>query len=323
MNKIYCVGEALIDMYDATPRVGGAPANVAACVAKLGGECAFVGGISNDDYGKMIYDALKELGVDMSYAKIKSAPTAIARVTLEAGERKFTFFRQDTADLSLAPSDIENISFKKGDILHFCSNCLMHDGMRELHARLIKSAKAAGAVISYDVNLRPSLWQDEQTMLKIASAFLPFADIVKASEEEKDALFNDRLCDSTSPSLKGNCAKSFFDICSSASCLIETNGGKGARCYFAEDAREDRMDERDVFLFPALNPSPKDTTGAGDCFIGATLAELARGGSLSKKQDVLSALDFATRVAAISVSKWGAIASYPSSEEVAASKYAR
>lgn len=322
MNKIYCVGEALIDMYGDVPRVGGAPANVAACVAKLGGDCAFIGGISDDSYGKLIYRSLAALGVDMTYAKIKSAPTATARVHLDGAERKFAFCRQNTADLMLSAADIEYIPFEEGDILHFCSNCLMHDGMRDVHDRLIRAAKAAGAVISYDVNLRPALWQDEQTMLEISSNFLPFADIVKVSEEEKALLFEGYGVTLPVRDFPNVSVGNVFDLCSGASCVIETKGSKGARCYFAANVQNGLLDYSDIFETSALNPNPVDTTGAGDCFIGVALEELARAGFPYKKYDMEKALDFASHAAAFSVSKMGAIASYPSREELAASQFA-
>ena len=264
MNKVYCLGEALIDMISDVPHVGGAPANVAACVGALGGACAFIGGISSDEYGKLICRTLAEYGVDMTYAKVTSAPTAIAYVTLTAGERKFRFDRQNTADLSLTKSDIARIPFKSGDILHFCSNCLMDEGARKLHTRLIREAKEAGATVSYDVNLRPSLWQDEQTMLETARAFLPLADIVKASEEEKAALFKGYAQSGADSDARQYPVGNMFEVCSSAGYIIETKGADGACAYVSEDVVDGYIAKNDICRSPALNDSPVDTTGAGD-----------------------------------------------------------
>ncbi len=320
MGKIYCIGEAFIDMYDDVPCVGGAPANVAACIAKLGGECAFIGGISTDDYGKLIYRTLADLGVDMTFAKLRSAPTAIARVTLENGERKFKFDRQNTADLALFQTDVRYIPFEAGDILHFCSNCLMDDAMRDLHARLIKNAKASGAIISYDVNLRPALWQDEQTMLETASNFLALADIVKVSEEEKRSLFKYYGEFIPVRDLPHILVGNIFDICSSASCFIETKGAEGACAFLAADVVNGLIDDLNILNVRAANRAPLDTTGAGDCFIGAVLEELAKRPLPYKRTDLGSAMKFASIAAALSVSRRGAIPSYPTRDEVAASK---
>ncbi len=308
-GTVYCLGEALLDVYGDEARVGGAPANVAACVAKLGGKSAFIGGISFDTGGKKIFDELSACGVDMRFAKRTASPTAIALVTLENGERKFEFSRQNTADLDLRPADVTNIPFKRGDILHFCSDCLMSDGARAAHDEAIKAARMGGALISYDVNLRPALWEGRENMLDLSRAYLAEADIIKLSDDEAYA-----LAEGIKISADGIDPGNLPSLCRRASYIALTMGEKGSALVDLKSKGEP------VCVKPALNKAPKDTTGAGDCFVGALLALAARNG-LGSFCEMSYYMNFASVAAAISVSKKGAIASYPTREQVVNSPY--
>ena len=315
MGKIYCVGEALIDFIGDRACVGGAPANVAVCAALLKGKSAFIGGISTDPYGKLIYNTLALAGVDMTYAKRVSAHTALASVAIKDGDRFFCFDRNNTADLRLTRADVENIPFEEGDALHFCSNCLMDSAARDAHDAAIAAAKKKGALISFDVNLRPSLWEDEEEMKRIATAYLAHADVVKFSTEELAALING-FCEDESGYMVGD----LFEKCASARCVIETRAQKGARCFFKDDAASGHIAYNDVLDMPSLNKAPVDTVGAGDCFVGATLAAITKS-DLPFKSAMKEALRFAQAACALSVSRRGAIASYPTLDEVRSSKY--
>lgn len=337
---IYCLGEALIDKYDEEACVGGAPANVSACIARLNDgdpmfsvtttsrgckrSSAFVGGIADDEYGRLIYDTLFKCGVDMRYAKIVAGGrTAVAHVEVIDGERYFRFDRDGTADLGLSVEDVAKIPFKKGDVLHFCSNCLMDGNMANVHRAAIAAAKAAGAIISYDPNLRPALWQDKDEMLKTAYEFLRYADLIKASYEEAVAL--GALYDGKEDlALRCSCApeelRGFVAACEHASILI-TKGADDTDFYYM--APGDTADERGEFV-PCLTrrqiPTVKgavvaDTTGAGDCFIGATLHDIAGSGGISPLS-VSCAAHGAQQACALSIGRRGAIPSYPDFAEL-------
>ncbi len=288
MRTIYCIGEALIDLIDGVPFVGGAPANVAACVAKLGGRSAFLGKLSSDEYGKYIFSELSSLGVDLSHAPIGNEKTAVAQVRLVDGERHFLFCRDGTADLALCADEIDTNLFGEGDALHFCSVCLVESAAKYAHIAALEAAKNAGVTISYDVNLRPSLWQNEDEMLRTAKDFMKYADILKMSEEEFCAFGYKKV-------------QEIFDFSPNIKLLLLTRGANGAAAYSSDGK---------CLSCPSLNARPLDTVGAGDCFMGAALT------ALMAKRDVAEAVKFASCAAAISVSGHGAIPSYPTLQEV-------
>lgn len=298
MNKVVCIGEALIDFIPhdrrSVPMAGGAPANVSACVAKLGGRGVFLGKLSKDAYGFFLKHELARAGVDLSFTVYDSYKTAYSVVTLSDGDRSFSFYRENTADLNLRSSEMPNDLFDKGDILHFCSVSLVESPVKYAHKHAIELAKSAGAIISFDVNLRPALWNNSKLMTDTVKEFLRFADIIKVSEEELDFLTDGSVAE-------------LFEIAKNAKTVIVTKGADGAQAY----------DRCGKYIFvPAYCKRPVDTTGAGDCFIGSVLYLLSKGFKDFDISNMRYVLEFASRACSISVSRTGAINSYPTLIEV-------
>lgn len=293
MSGVYCIGEALVDFVPYcgrfVPMAGGAPANVCALVAKLGGRGVFLGKLSRDAYGVFLKHELARVGVDLSYIVYGPQKTAYTTVTLDGGERSFGFYRDNTADLNLQASEIPDDIFSKDDILHFCSVSLVESPAKYAHKKAIKIARNAGALVSFDVNLRPSLWRDEQEMFNVVSEFLRFADIVKVSENELDFL-------------AGGDVNKLFSVSDKAKVIILTKGAQGAEIYFADGGS---------VAVPAYCACPVDTTGAGDCFIGSVLYKMQADGLQFDKNSWKSYAEFASECCAYSVARHGAIDSYP------------
>lgn len=198
MNRydILAVGEVLIDftpcgindqgmqLFARNP--GGAPANVLAMNAKLGGSSAFVGKVGNDTFGKFLYSILKKSNIDISGLIIDEyIPTTLAFVQLdENGDRTFSFYRKPGADLMLQVSDIKETLVVDCHIFHFGSVSLTDEPARSATMFAAKTAKKAGCIISYDPNYRPLLWSNVETAIGEMMAGLSLADIVKVSEDE-------------------------------------------------------------------------------------------------------------------------------------------
>ncbi len=311
MNTLYAIGEMLIDftaqeagvLETATTfrkNAGGAPANVAVCVAKLGKRANVVTKLGNDAFGNFLAETLmrENVGTDFVF-RTDAANTALAFVARdEKGERSFSFYRNPSADMLLNESEVQNIPFRKGDILHFCSVDLCDAPVKKAHVAAIKRAREAGALISFDPNLRYSLWKSADELLSTVRQFLPLADIVKVSDEE--------LCDITGISDEKEAVMRLFE--GEVKLVFVTKGKGGASAY-----------TKDAEAWQPTDTSSKvvDTTGAGDSFIGTILYQLlGRGISALTREELSEMLKRANRAATVVVSREGAIPAMPTHKEV-------
>ncbi len=316
MKRLIAIGEALIDfmpeesgkdLKDVSgflPKVGGAPANVCGAYVKLGGEAAMITQLGADPFGDKIEDEFLSCGIDCSYVKrTDKANTSLSFVALkEDGDREFTFYRKPGADMLMSPDDVDEQWFEDCFALHFCSVSLGDFPMKEAHEKAIEYAHKAGALISFDPNLRFALWDDHDALLRVVREFLPLAHIIKISDEELSFITGETDIKKALPVLfTGNTGM-----------IVYTKGSLGAECYT----------RRACAKAPCLKVDAVDTTGAGDGFIGAFLYCLSRDGvtaedlSETDPQKMEEYLEFANRFCAISVGRYGAIASYPTTEEL-------
>lgn len=311
MYDVTAIGEALIDFIPAqrdcalkevesfTRVCGGAPTNVAAVVAKLQGNARLLTQVGNDAFGDYIVDTIQACGVKTDgVCRTDAANTALAFVSLKAdGNRDFSFYRKPSADLLLQPKQIQPIWLEETGILHFCSVSLVESPMKETHKAVLKLAKKNHAIISFDPNIRLPLWPSAEACQETVREFLPDADLVKLSDEE---------C--------------FFvtgkhSILDAADWLFE----QGCKMVLYSMGKEGAMILTPHFSSHAENPEVrvKDTTGAGDAIIGAYLYCLAKNHiTVSQLADCLPEqvqewLTFAVYYANYSITKSGAIASYP------------
>lgn len=309
---IYCIGEALIDMIpkesgkslryvsEFSKQAGGAPANVAATVAKLGGQAAFISKVGNDGFGKFIVDVLNDCGVDTSYVFYsKDKYTGIIYISLnEKGERDFCGLRNDSADLYLNQDEINPQWFNRDDILHFCSVSLIDAPVRYAHIKAIESIIDKGGRVSFDINLRLMLWKNKDDLINTIWNFMKYPDYLKVSDEEIKVIFDSNNYDMA--------IKKFFHIGIRLKFIILSKGSQGCDIYFRNGHKYN------INAYPA---NVIDTTGAGDCFIGTILYKLSNK-SDPNENDMINIIEFASAAAAISVSKIGAISSLPTENEV-------
>lgn len=316
MKKLFAIGEALIDFIPKDtdcgisevgafmPKVGGAPANVCGAYTLLGGESALITQLGDDPFGDKIEGELRSFGIDTTYVRrTNGANTSLAFVALKAdGNREFSFYRKPGADMLYDPSDIGEHWFDNAFALHFCSVSLGDFPMKEAHRRAIHLAREAGAIISFDPNLRRNLWDSDEALRSAVLEFLPLADILKVSDEEIEFITGKKTIDEALPELFRGQVK----------LLIYTEGAKGAKAYTkAASAMEATEKVKAV-----------DTTGAGDAFIGSFLFCLSKAGAAPESLSGLSGeelsrmLRFSNAYCGKSVQREGAIASYPSGDEM-------
>lgn len=188
-TRVWVLGDAVVDLLpESQGRLlqcpGGAPANVAVGIARLGGKSAFIGKVGDDPFGRFMYQTLSTENVDTRYMSLDPQHrTSIVAVGLdEQGERNFTFMVRPSADLFLQPDDLP--AFGPGEWLHLCSIALSAEPSRSTAFLAMEKIRQAGGNISFDPNIRSDLWQSEALLRKYLDRALSLANIAKLSEEE-------------------------------------------------------------------------------------------------------------------------------------------
>lgn len=316
MAKLYSIGEVLIDFiplqkgaalkdvmaFERAP--GGAPANVAAAVAKYGQEASMISKLGIDAFGDFLVEQLKAAGVQTDkILRTKEANTALAFVSLkENGERDFSFYRNPSADLLFHEDEIRPEWFGEGDILHFCSVDLVESPMKQAHKRAISLMKKSGGLVSFDPNVRLPLWNQAEDCRAAILEFLPSADIVKISDEELEFITGIGEVETAVLSLfTGN-----------VQAVVFTKGAAGADLYIKGSKWESQ----------GYSVDAEDTTGAGDAFIGGFLFKLleakANPGNLVNilKEQHEDILTFANASGALTTTGKGAISALPEKTQI-------
>ncbi len=316
MKKVLCIGEALIDFIAEnqgsdlskatvfTKKAGGAPANVACAIAKLGGRSSFVGSVGNDPFGAFLLDILTKSGVDVSLVQRSESFTSLAFVSLaEDGERDFIFSRG--ADQELAyQSGIK--AYFPGNMVHLgAATALLGGKLEKAYGHYFFDALTEGAFISFDPNYREDLWKkNEKTFIKKCMPFIEKAHLCKFSLEEAQLL-------SGKEDLADVC-RVLHDVGARIICV--TLGPEGTFLSTANGQ----------YQVPTVKITPVDTTGAGDAYIGCLLYQLASFEKLDaifdNDQPLLEMVRTANKAGAITATRYGAIESLPGQEQLQAFK---
>ncbi|WNR45210.1 PfkB family carbohydrate kinase [Paenibacillus roseipurpureus] len=299
-------GQALADVGRFGRAAGGAPANVAAAVAKLGGDARFIGKIGRDPFGDYLVRTLQDVGVQTAVLQTDEAKTGLAFVSLRAdGERDFLFFRDPAADMLLREDEVEPQWLEDAAVYHFGSVSLIAEPCRTATLDAARRAREFGALVSYDPNVRLALWPSADAARAEILAQLGLADVVKVSEEEIEFLLG---VDATTGAE--------LLLQSGPKVIVITLGAQGCRVV---SARQD-------VVIPGVPVAAVDTTGAGDSFVGGMLFQLASlGVTPATIVDALAepgasewVFAFANRVGAITTTRRGAIPALPTLAEVEA-----
>ena len=311
-DTLFAIGEALIDFIPKekgckfsevsafSPKVGGAPANVLGAFAKLGGKTQLITQLGNDPFGDKISEELSSYGIGIDYVMhTNEANTALAFVSLDkSGDRTFSFYRNPSADMLYDGGNLKSSDFEDCYALHFCSVSLGDFPMKEAHKKAISYAKENGAIISFDLNVRLPLWNSEEKLKAAINEFLPFADVIKISDDELAFLTKTKDIDVG--------VKNISEY-ANPELILCTCGSKGAYAF-----------SKNLSVFaPPITVNACDTTGAGDAFCGSFLYNLYRNGIEKNElrnlsEDMLKRfLAQSNAYCAKSVCAYGAIESYP------------
>lgn len=309
---VVCMGELLIDFVALETGVsvgeasgfqkaaGGAPANVAVAVKRLGLDSAFIGMVGRDPFGEYLAQVLQDNGVDTTGLKFTDqARTALAFVSLRAdGERSFAFYRHPSADMLITPDDIEYSLINRAKAFHFGSISLIGEPARSATLAAAAYALGRGALVSYDPNLRRALWPSDEAARAGMMLGFDYASIVKISEDELEFLTGGDVY---------SLWKQYTRL------IVVTMGKDGARAYGRDGT---------FMLAEAQGVKTVDTTGAGDSFTAALLYKLLTANNLDiLLEDVTrlgDILHFANTVGALTTTRRGAIPALPSMDEVEA-----
>jgi len=310
LAQVVCSGEALIDFVSQRSGVdlagapgfekapGGAPANVAVALARLGTPSAFMGKVGDDPFGHFLADTFAAAGVSTASVVFDPAvKTGLAFVSLMTdGERDFLFYRDPSADMMLRPDEIDEALIRGARAFHFGSITRISEPSRSATDHAIAVASAAGLLISYDPNLRMSLWDTPEHARAEMLAAMPQADVVKVCEEELEFLLG------TTDLAAG--ARSLLDT--GPSLVAVTRGAAGCTVW-------NHVAHVDL---PGFRVDTVDTTGAGDGFVaGALHCLLAAAGPTEiarlNERELREVFTFANAVGALATTRKGAIPAMP------------
>lgn len=298
-NRVWVMGDAVVDLipegelhYLKCP--GGAPANVAVGVARLGGESAFIGRVGADPFGRFMADTLVAEGVDIRHLTQDPAHrTSTVLVELdEEGERSFTFMVRPSADQFLEPADLPR--FEAGQWLLSCSIALANEPVRGSCLQAMATIKAVGGRVCFDPNLRPEVWGNPAEMLLQVSAAIALADVVKLSVEELQLLSGEDDLLAGLATLSG------------PALVLVTRGAAGVVA---------RLDG-ELLEWVGQKVTPLDTTGAGDAFVAGLLAALAEGERLPALSELPAILAQAHGCGALATTAKGAMTALPTRTEL-------
>lgn len=313
MADVVCLGDLLIDfvptvtgkgLADAPAFVkapGGAAANVAVGLTRLGATSAFLGKVGDDPFGHFLADTLAGEGVDVGGLRFETrARTALAFVSLRAdGEREFLFYRHPSADMLFTPAEVDAERIAAARIFHFDSISLAAEQPRATALHAAGLARQGGKLVSYDVNLRLPLWPDAAAAKAGILLGLRQAQIAKLSDDELDFLTGTRAPEAVRDQLW------HADL----QLMVLTMGGQGSILITPEGQRH----------VPSIKVTPVDTTGAGDGFVAGLLAGLLPHPTLPNLDQLTPICQFANAVGALATTQRGAIPAMPSRATVEAS----
>lgn len=311
---VVALGELLVDftdsglsqqgntLFEANP--GGAPCNVLAMLKKLGRTVAFVGKVGDDMFGQQLRQVIEDVGICADGLTVDSnAHTTLAFVkTAENGDRDFSFYRNPGADMLLTEEELPAGMIAGAKIFHFGTLSMTHETVRRATKTAVALAKAGGAVISFDPNLRPPLWDSLDEARKQIAWGLSQCDVLKIADNELCFMTGEHDFDRGAAALKAKHPNIRL--------LNVTAGAGGSYSYYAG---------KRVFVPNFQLGGTIETTGAGDTFCACVLDYvLEKGLNGLTECDLTQMLRLANAAAYLVTTKKGALRSMPEPEQVKA-----
>jgi fructokinase len=312
VGKIVTLGEVVADVYEEqtpsavelqfTAHPGGAPANVAVAVAKLGVQASFIGRLGDDLFGDFILRALHAVGVETAAVRRQPPPTRTTLAFVEIskdGDREFTFYRSvPSADELLAPEDIRRECLSGASFANFGSIPLIRDPVRSATRKFAQLATEMGVPVVFDVNLRRNLWTSLDEFREAIEPILGLATVIKLSADELAPVLGTEDPEEAAGMLLGR----------GASLALVSMGHQGA--FYATKTAHGTA--------PSFEPERVlDATGAGDAFLAATLAHLAEAPDWREHEGSLhEAVRRGTAAGAMACAEFGAMRGLPTRNEL-------
>ncbi|MCJ7735526.1 MAG: carbohydrate kinase [Anaerolineales bacterium] len=318
---VVTLGELLIDMFPGKigarigevdsfiPKPGGAPANVAVAASRLGYKSAFIGKVGQDHFGTYLKGVLDAEGVNTrGLCFDPDARTTMAIIAMpDENTAEFVFYRNPGADQCLTIDDLDLDLLQSTKILHFCSVSLTDEPARSATYEAVRIAREAGALVSYDVNYRPSLWKDPGQALTEAAAMIKEVNLVKVNEQEAALLTGMEYLDPTDPVQVESAALTLLNM--GPEIVVVTLGAEGS--YF-------QINKGGAYV-PPFKVETIDAVGCGDAFVAGLLTMLVGQDDWKEKlslEKLKEFLRFANAVGALTSLKRGAIPAMPDRKEV-------
>lgn len=311
---VVALGELLIDftasgesgqgnpLFEANP--GGAPCNVLAMLKKLDRSCAFVGKVGDDIFGRQLRQVAEEAGICMDGLSVDPAVhTTLAFVkTFPNGDRDFSFYRNPGADMMLRAEDLPEALISRARIFHFGTLSLTHEPVRSATQNALKLARAGGALISFDPNLRPPLWDSMEEARQQIAWGLARCDVLKIADNELEFMTGQTDFAKGAAMLQAQYPNIRL--------LNVTAGAQGSYAFYGQTQ---------VFRPACTKGGVIETTGAGDTFCACVLNfVLDHGLDGLTEEDLGQMLHFANTAAYLVTTRKGAIRSMPDPEEIQA-----
>lgn len=301
-KKVWVLGDAVIDLLpESEGRLlqcpGGAPANVAVGIARLGGNSAFIGRVGEDPFGKFLQNTLKkeQVSTDYMYFDAEQRTSTVVVGLDEDGERSFTFMVKPSADLFLVNQDLPG--FQAEEWLHCCSIALSREPSRATTLEAMARIRRAGGKVCFDPNIREDFWPNEQTLRDTLAQALTLADVIKLSEDELQFISGShqleqgiaRVVEAYKPEL-----------------LVITRGKEGVTAFY----------QGNLSYHEAKPVVSVDTTGAGDAFVAGLLYGLSTRGFPQSPSQLESVLALAQVCGALATTAKGAMTALPYYSEI-------
>lgn len=312
---VVALGELLIDftesgvspqgnnLFEACP--GGAPCNVLAMLRKTGKTCTFIGKVGDDLFGNLLRQTIEEAGIHSDHLIMDpEIPTTLAFVkTFANGDREFSFYRKPGADMMLTADELPEETIANARIFHFGTLSMTHEGIRTATVKAVSLAKEGGALVSFDPNLRPPLWDDMEEAKKAIAWGLSRCDILKIADNELEFMTGE------TDFYKG--AAILHENYPNIKVLNITAGADGSYSFYG--------DAEPVFMPSFKLGGTIEATGAGDTFCASVLNFVLENGiACLTAEDRKNMLRFANAAAYIVTTRKGAIRSMPERSEVEA-----
>ena len=304
-KHVLVYGDAFVDYIALTTEnntfkrhLGGATVNVAAGVSRLGIPSAFITITGDDETSAFVRRELENEGVNLTYSILlpeKRVSGVYVHLTQDF-DRVFAVYENDTPDLQVTKSDLNEAAFKNASIFHICSGTTFHPDALATTLEAMNLAKKHGALFSFDVNIRPLRWESEEQCRETVTGFLPSVDILKLAKEEVLFLME------TAALEEGIERLSRFRI----PLVFITDGENGTYAIF----------ESETFHVPVVPVKPVDTTGAGDAFMAGILRHIHLHGLPKTRQEVMECANLGNKLGALCTTKPGALTAMPKLEEM-------